>query len=119
MPEIRPLAPLRGIKLETLTVEGTTVVKCSGRLTLDVSGPFRREIKTLIPGNKRLLLDLANLTYMDSSGLGAIVGLYISAKASGCELRLANFNERVRELLGLTKVLSALEACGEYLIRIP
>jgi anti-sigma B factor antagonist len=119
MPENVPAAPIRGIKLETFKVEGTTVVKCTGRLTIEVSGPFRSEIKALIPQNKRLFLDLTNVSYMDSSALGAVVGLYISAKASGCDLRLGNFNERVRELLGITKVLSALEACGEYLIKIP
>jgi anti-anti-sigma factor len=119
MSEIPAAQPVRGIKLETFQVEGATVVKCAGRLTVEVSGAFRREIKPLIPQNKRLLLDLTNLTYMDSSGLGAIVGLYVSAKASGCELRLLNFNDRVRELLGITRVLSALEACGEYLVKIP
>jgi len=110
---------MRGLKLEILLVDGTTVVKCAGRLTVDVSGSFRREIKALIPSAKRILLDLTNLTYMDSSGLGAVVAHYVSAKAAGCELRLANFNERVRELLGITKVLTALEACGQYLIKIP
>jgi anti-sigma B factor antagonist len=119
MPEIPALTSLPGLKLEALLVDDTTVVKCAGRLTVEVSGPFRRQIKVLIPQAKRILLDLSKLTYMDSSGLGAVVGLYVSAKASGCELRLANFNERVRELLGITKVLSALEACGQYLIKIP
>jgi anti-sigma B factor antagonist len=119
MPEIPALVSLPGLKLETLLVGDTTVVKCTGRLTVEVSGPFRRQMKDLIPQARRILLDLSKLTYMDSSGLGAVVGLYVSAKASGCELRLANFNERVRELLGITQVLSALEACGQYLIKIP
>jgi anti-sigma B factor antagonist len=50
------------------------------------------------------VLDLTNVSFMDSSGLGTIVGLYISAKAAECQLRLVNLNHRVKELFRLTRL---------------
>jgi anti-sigma B factor antagonist len=56
---------------------------------------------------------------MDSAGLGTIVALYVSARRADCDLRLINFNKRVRELLGMTNLLSIFEACGQYFTRMP
>lgn len=67
----------------------------------------------------RVVLDLTDLDSMDSSGLGAVIGLYVSAKNAGRDFRLINLSPRVRELLGLTHLLSALTACGEYMIKTP
>ena len=47
------------------------------------------------------------------------MGLYVSARSAKCELRLINLNKQVRELLGLTNLLSMFEACGQYLTKIP
>ena len=94
-------------------------MKCSGHLTFDVSANFKCEIKALIPETRRIVLDLTDLAYMDSSGLGAIISVYVSAKTSGCELRLINFNKRVRELLGITHVLSMFEDFGQFNIKMP
>lgn len=62
------------------------MVICYSRLTSTVTEDFKREIKALIPGEKRVVLDLGQVSYMDSSGLGALVGLYVSAKTAGCTL---------------------------------
>lgn len=107
------------LKLRVSTKEDTTVVQCIGKLTADVSRDFKAEVKSLIPQAKRLVIDLTDLLYMDSSGLGAIVGLYVSAKAASCEFRLINFNQRVRELLGMTNLLSVFESCGQYFTKMP
>ena len=67
-------------------------------------------VKALLPKNRRVILDLTDLGYMDSSGLGTLVGLYISAKGANCRLELVNLSPRIRELLSLTNVLSIFEA---------
>jgi len=59
------------------------------------------------------VLDLADLTHMDSMGLGALVRLMVSAKSKGCSLELLHLGKRVRELLGLTHVLGCFTIIGE------
>jgi anti-anti-sigma factor len=56
---------------------------------------------------------------MDSSGLGALVGLYISAKSAKCEFQLHNLSPRIRDLLSLANVLSVFEECGRTGTRCP
>jgi anti-sigma B factor antagonist len=119
MPPSSPDVPAPGLKLRTFVREDATIVQCSGRLTAEVSSLLKDEVKGLIPRAKIIVLDLTDLSYMDSSGLGTVVGLYVSAKKANSELRLINFNQRVRELLGITHLLSAFEACGKYLIKMP
>ncbi len=117
---IKPAAvPPQTLQLHTSTLDGATVMKCVGHLTFDVSVNFKSDIKALIPQTKRLVLDLTDLAYLDSAGLGAIVSIYVSAKKTGCELQLINFNKRVKELLGITHLLSVFAACSEYNIKMP
>lgn len=119
MPTNPTAAPLPPLQLQTSRTDGAIVVKCIGHLTFDVSANFKSQVKALIPETRRVVLDLTELAYMDSSGLGAIISIYVTAKKSGCELRLINFNQRVRELLGITHVLSMFEDFGQFNIRIP
>ncbi len=95
------------------------MVRCLGRLTFESAEIFKAEVKKLIPKAKRIVLDFGELNYLDSAGLGAVVALYVSAKRAGCELQLANLGGRVKELLGMTHVLSIFEKCGEYMIKMP
>ncbi|MBV8207741.1 MAG: STAS domain-containing protein [Acidobacteria bacterium] len=92
---------------------------CTGKLNREASAGFKAEVKELLPRCTSLVLDFTHVISMDSSGLGAVVALYVSAHAAKCEFRLVNFNQRIRELLGLTRLLSAFEACGEYMIKMP
>jgi anti-anti-sigma factor len=98
---------------------GDPVVRCTGRLTTETSVLLKTEVRTLLPSKRRLILDLTDLSHMDSSGLGALVGLYISAKGASCELQLVNLSPRIRELLSITNVLSVFEDCGRYGTRLP
>jgi anti-sigma B factor antagonist len=101
-------------------VEGdVTIVQCTGKLTSGLTSILRDEVKRLIPESKKIILDLTGLTQMDSMGLGTIVGLYVSAKASGCTLILINLSPRVRDLFRITNVWSILEVYGENIIRMP
>jgi anti-sigma B factor antagonist len=84
-----------------------TIVHCTGKITTDTTELLKTTVKPLLSQSKRVALDLANVSYMDSSGLGTIVALYASAKAASCQLKLINLNERLKELLTITR-LSAL-----------
>jgi anti-anti-sigma factor len=101
-------------------VEGdATIVRCTGKLTAGLTGILRDEVKRVIPQSKKIVLDLTDLTQMDSMGLGTIMGLYVSAKSSGSTLILINLSQRVRELFKITNVWSILEVYGENIIRMP
>ncbi len=89
------------------------VVRCRGRLVSGSHDAFYAEVRQLMPANKRIVLDLTDLTQMDSMGLGALVRLYVSAKSAGCDLQLINLGKRIRELLGMTGLLSAFTVIDE------
>jgi len=111
--------PFRRLRIRSQVTESETVVRCSGRLTSEYAEEFKDEVRKLIPGAKILVLDFTQLEYMDSSGIGAVVRLYVSAKKENCELRLVNFNQRIRELLGLSGLLKIFGDCGKYMVRMP
>jgi anti-anti-sigma factor len=92
------------------TKSDESIVRCSGRITRETIQSLQTTVKPLIPQSKTLVLDLTNVSYMDSSGLGAIVGLYISAKTAKHQLKLINLNERLKELLSLTRLGEVLTA---------
>jgi anti-sigma B factor antagonist len=105
------------LRLHTYQWQEATVVQCTGRLTVDNAPALKAEVKKLFPDGRRVIVDLTALSYMDSSGLGTIVGLYVSSKSAKCELELVNLNSRIRELLSITNVLSVFEECGRSGIR--
>jgi anti-sigma B factor antagonist len=110
-----PLIPAaRMLILDTHAQADATVVRCSGRLTRETSLLLKTEVKPLLLIQRRVVLDLTDLGYMDSSGLGTLVGLYISAKKANCELQLTNLSPRIRELLGVTHLLAVFETCGRH-----
>jgi anti-sigma B factor antagonist len=105
----------------TLAVERcgeTEVVHCSGRLVTGVNNQLYLVVSQLIPGSKRIVLDFMDLTHMDSTGLGTLVRLYVSAKSAGCVLEVANMGKSIRQLLGVTHLLSVLESVGKHNIRM-
>jgi anti-anti-sigma factor len=113
-----PNVPNPRLKLDVQTQEEATIVRMSGNLTRDVAQTFKEQVKALIPRAKCIVLDLSDVAYMDSSGLGAVVSVYVTAKRAGCELQLINLSKRVRELLGLTHVLSVFETTGQYFVKM-
>ncbi len=107
------------LRLRTTSTSDGFVIHCTGRLTSDYTEDLRREVLRLLPDARRIVLDLTDLRHMDSSGLGTVVRLYVSARSHNCELQLINLNQRIRELLGMTNLLSVFSACGQYLTKIP
>ncbi len=84
------------------------IVRCHGRLVAGVGDWFYPEIRKLIPESKCITLDLTDLDYMDSMGIGTVVRLYVTARSNACTLRLVNLGSHVRELLGITHLLGIL-----------
>src|SRR5580692_2958655 len=88
-----------------------TTITCHGRLVAGNSGEISDLVKPLLPLGGRIVIDLGDLNYLDSSGLGALVGLKVSAVKQGLViLEFVNMTPRVMELLrisNLSKVLSS------------
>jgi anti-sigma B factor antagonist len=95
-----------------------TVVKCHGRLIAGVSEGFYQEVKQLLLQGKPVIVDLAELTYVDSSGLGALVRLHVHARREGCEFKLLHVGKQLRNLLKLTNLLSTFAQAEEHGINI-
>jgi anti-sigma B factor antagonist len=110
--------PTPDLTLQIHTEAAETTILCRGRLLAGVTDTLRDEVKRLIPSNRRIVLDLTDLAQLDSMGLGTIVSLYVSARAAHCGLELINLSPRVRELLGITNLLSVFEICGEHRIKL-
>lgn len=96
---------------------GGEIVHCIGKLTAANCATLKNYAKPMLASRKSLTLDLSRLTYMDSAGLGVIVGLYVSAKTHRSDLHFRNLNPRIKQLLGLTNLLSAFECCAQHNIR--
>jgi len=111
--------PVSQLTLVTSTEGDATFVRCSGKLVASSTGILQTEVRGRLPGAKRIVLDLTDLGYMDSSGLGSIIGLYVSVKSAGGRLEVINLSARVRQLFSITNVLSLFEVCGEQNIRLP
>ena len=106
-----------GAILLTLDIERAgerAVVRCRGKLVAGVNDVLYTQVSQLIPETTRIVLDLTDLTRMDSMGLGTVVRLYVSARSAGCDLKLINLGPRIRELLGVTNLLSVLATVEAY-----
>jgi anti-sigma B factor antagonist len=90
---------------------GITIVEISGRITLgDESQLLRTRIKELLSqGKTRLILDLAQVSYIDSAGLGTLVGGYTSAYNMGAIMKLANLTKKFHEQLNITKLVTIFD----------
>lgn len=108
----------RRLTLDIERKDDVTIVRCHGQLVSGLTETLYSNVRPLIPTTKRIVLDLSDLTWMDSMGLGTLVALYTSAKAAGCELQLLNIGKRIRELLGLTHLLSVFTIIGEHGVRL-
>jgi len=98
------------LKLATRNEDGVLVVDCVGRIVFgDESGYLRDTVKQLILENKRIVLNLGEVNYIDSGGLGTLVALYTSANIAGASIKLANLTKRVGDLLQVTKLLTVFD----------
>lgn len=107
------------LSLSAETQPDCVLVRCGGRLVAGQAPRLQAEIKPLILEGRRVILDLTDVTHMDSLGLGSIVSLYVSAKSSGGCLELINFGEKIRLLFSMTNLLSVFEPAGDGNYRLP
>jgi anti-sigma B factor antagonist len=96
----------------------TAVVKCHGRLIAGTTEEFYQEVKQLLPQAKVVVVDLAELTYVDSTGLGALVRLYTTARQKGCQFQLLHLRKQLRNVLKLTNLLSVFAQAEDHGINI-
>jgi anti-sigma B factor antagonist len=101
------------MKLTAITrfVGEVTIVDLSGRIVLGEGSSGLRDLlrKLVNAGNKKILLNLGNVNYIDSSGLGELVGAATSLRSEGGELKLFNLTKRVRDLLQITKLYTIFD----------
>ncbi len=92
---------------------GVTVVALDGRIVLgDESNALRAKLKSLIAeGKKKIVLNMDNITYIDSAGLGILVAAHCSAKTQGASLVLCHLGSKFQEVLQITKLLTVFEVC--------
>jgi anti-sigma B factor antagonist len=99
------------LKITNREVEGVAVLALDGRIVLgEETSTLREKVKNLLAeGKKNIVLNLSNVTQIDSSGLGALVTAYSSAKSQGASLRLCNLGSRFSEMLQVTKLYTVFE----------
>ena len=99
------------MKASTRQVEGVTVVDLSGRITLgEGSVVLRDTVRDLLAkGDKKILLNLGEVTYIDSSGIGELVSAFTTVRNQGGELKLLNLTKKVHDLLQITKLYTVFD----------
>ena len=99
------------MKASTRQVDGVTILDLSGRITLgEGSVQLREAIRDLIgKGQKTILLNLGDVNYIDSSGLGELVSAFTTSKNQGAALKLLNLTKKVKDVLQLTKLYTVFD----------
>ena len=99
------------VKVTIQEVEGVSVVGLNGRIVLgEESGALREAVRDLLArGKKKVVLDMSNVTYIDSAGLGILVAAYVSAKTNGASIRLCALGQKFHEVLQITRLLTIFE----------
>lgn len=99
------------LKLTKRTVDGILAIECNGRIVFgEETSLLRDEVKKAIADNiKRIVLNLGEVSYIDSGGLGTLVALHTTAHTAGASVKLANLTKRVGDLLQVTKLLTVFD----------
>jgi anti-sigma B factor antagonist len=99
------------LKMTYREVDGVSVVALDGRIVLgEESNALREKVKSLIAeGKKKIVLNMANVTFIDSAGLGTLVAAHHSAKSQGAALKLAHLGAKFQEVLQITKLLTVFD----------
>ena len=89
-------------------VDGVSVVSFNGRIVLGPeSAALRERVKSLlVEDRKKIVLNMSSVNYIDSSGLGMLVALHVSARGQGAEVHLSNLGNKVHDVLQLTRLLT-------------
>ena len=99
------------LKMTNREVDGVSVVALDGRIVLgEESNALREKVKGLIAnGKKKIVLNMDNITFIDSAGLGTLVAAHHSAKSQGAALKLCHLGSKFQEVLQITKLLTVFD----------
>jgi anti-sigma B factor antagonist len=99
------------MKSITRQVNGITIVDLSGRITLGEGSVVLRDlVRDLVTkGQRKILLNLGDVTYIDSSGIGELVSAFTTVRNQGGELKLLNLTKKVHDLLQITKLYTVFD----------
>ena len=98
------------LRMSTRQVDGVLVVDCSGRVMFgEESASLRDTVKKLLAESPKVVLNLREVNYIDSGGLGTLVSLFTTARNAGGAVKLARLSQRVGDLLQITKLLTIFE----------
>jgi anti-anti-sigma factor len=102
----------RGFRVLRKELQDCSVVECFGRLTSENVPLLKDAMREACASKGRIVLDLKGVPMMDSSGLGAVVTLHVSARTRGCRLEVVNASGQILQLFSIANVLSLFEATG-------
>ena len=96
------------MKIETRTVGDVHILDCSGKITLgEGTMAIRNTVREVLKnGGKKIILNLSEVNYIDSSGIGELVSTYTTVTNQGGQLKLLNLTKKIQELLQITKLLT-------------
>lgn len=99
------------LKMTDRVVDGVAVVAIEGRIVLgEESNALREKVKSLLAsGQKKIVLNMQNVSYIDSSGLGSLVAAHTSARSQGASLKLSHLGTKFQEILLVTKLVTVFE----------
>jgi anti-sigma B factor antagonist len=108
------------LKIELRKVRDIQILDCSGRITLgEGTMSIRNTVRDLVQsGEKKIVLNLGGVTYIDSSGVGELVSTYTTVANHGGQLVLLNLTKKIRDLLAITKLLTVFEVFDSELVVI-
>lgn len=97
--------------IETRTANGVTILDIHGKITIgEGSAEIRNRVRDLLQADrKNILLNLGDVSYVDSSGIGELVSSYTTVTNQGGQLKLLNLTKKLRELLAITKLLTVFD----------
>ena len=98
--------------IDTRSVNGVTILDLHGKVTIGEGSKLVREkIRELLEnGNKDILMNLGDVTYVDSAGIGELVSSYTTVTNQGGQFKLLNLTKKIRELLAITKLLTVFDS---------
>ena len=99
------------VKITNSEIDGVSVLELDGRIVLgEESNSLRERLKNLVAtGKKKIVLNMANVKYIDSTGLGILVAAHVSAKTQGASVRLCHLGEKFHEIMQMTKLLTIFD----------
>ena len=102
------------LKMTNREVDGASVVALDGRIVMGAEGnALRQELQKLVAeGKKNIVLNMSNIEYVDSAGLGTLVAAHLSAKSQGASLKLCHLGSKLQEVLQITRLSTVFQVCS-------